>query len=459
MKDFEFSGRRGRRRSGVTIARDLELLEPRIVLNSGATPLPFMMPFGGTVHMFTVSQIGGNSSRAVVNVAQPTVNFGIIRTAGGTDVTVDHNYRFEILDDSDQVIAAVEGPDMSTVNDLSVQIGRDRSLFPGGLTTTLPGNPSLDGGANSIRFRFINTEAGLMRMLGPITVCLNRTPVGQADSYTIAEGGSISATDATGSATPANAADNGVIANDSDLDGDTLTAALVAGFGPQHDLGTFTLNANGTFSYQHDGSETTSDSFRYTLSDGQGGTAGPFTASITITPVNDPPINTVPAGTLATAQNTPLIFDGVGNRFSVSDADAGANPIRVTLEADRGTLTLSGVDGLTFSEGDGTDDPRMVFSGSQGQLNAAIDGLTFLPEAGFAGTASVSITTDDLGNAPPPSRVDGPRLGRDPGQQFDPSRSDRRGYGPGRHPRRHRAIGSRPIDPPRSSSRPSPAAW
>jgi VCBS repeat-containing protein len=62
-----------------------------------------------------------------------------------------------------------------------------------------------------------------------------------------------------------NVAAPGVLANDVEVDGLALTAIQVSG--PLH--GTLTLNANGSFAYVHDGSETTSDSFTYKASDGR----------------------------------------------------------------------------------------------------------------------------------------------------------------------------------------------
>ena len=56
----------------------------------------------------------------------------------------------------------------------------------------------------------------------------------------------------------------GVLANDTDAENDTLTAVLVRTV--SH--GTLTLNGDGSFTYVHYGSETTSDSFTYRASDG-----------------------------------------------------------------------------------------------------------------------------------------------------------------------------------------------
>ena len=71
---------------------------------------------------------------------------------------------------------------------------------------------------------------------------------------------------------------------DADLPGDTLTVNTTPVVDVSH--GTLTLNANGTFSYVHDGTENFTDSFTYEVSDGAGGT-DTATVTITITPADD----------------------------------------------------------------------------------------------------------------------------------------------------------------------------
>ena len=89
-----------------------------------------------------------------------------------------------------------------------------------------------------------------------------------------------------------------------------------------------------------------------------------------------------------------MLPEARGRRPSSRDTP---NPVQVTLTATSGTITLSGVAGLTFAGGDGTGDATMTFSGTLGDVNAALAGLTFTPTLNFAGSAALAISTNDLG--------------------------------------------------------------
>ncbi|MDQ7781623.1 MAG: DUF4347 domain-containing protein, partial [Desulfomonilaceae bacterium] len=124
--------------------------------------------------------------------------------------------------------------------------------------------------------------------------------------------------------------------------------------------------------------------------------------AITISAVNDAPVNTVP-GTQSTDEDTPIVFNQAnGNLISVFDVDADPGELRVTLNATNGMVTLSGTTGLTFLSGDGTDDVSTIFTGTQANINAALDGLVFTPfNEGFDYTtadAALQIITNDQGN-------------------------------------------------------------
>src|SRR5207253_6725931 len=77
----------------------------------------------------------------------------------------------------------------------------------------------------------------------------------------------------------------GVLANDTDADGDTLTAVLVTG--PIH--GTLTLNPNGSFTYTPAANYNGPDQFVYQAYDGAN-YSNPATVALTVVPVNDAPV-------------------------------------------------------------------------------------------------------------------------------------------------------------------------
>ena len=110
-------------------------------------------------------------------------------------------------------------------------------------------------------------------------------------------------------------------------------------------------------------------------------------------PPNLTPLNFGPLQQVA-SEDTALVFSTAnGNALSVFDDGTGI--LTVTLKAAHGTLSLNGTAGLTFGGGGGTDDATMSFSGSQAAINAALDGMTFKPDADYTGSASISLTTGD----------------------------------------------------------------
>src|SRR5207237_8079099 len=119
-------------------------------------------------------------------------------------------------------------------------------------------------------------------------VAVDAAPVANNDSYNVNEGGTLSVSAPGG------------LGNDTDVDSGSLTAVLVSA--PSH-ASSFSLNANGSFTYVHDGSETTSDSFTYKANDGTLD-SNVATVAITINPVNDAPVITA-GGTLTYTENDP----------------------------------------------------------------------------------------------------------------------------------------------------------
>ncbi|MBC7128925.1 MAG: tandem-95 repeat protein, partial [Thermoplasmatales archaeon] len=106
----------------------------------------------------------------------------------------------------------------------------------------------------------------------------------------------------------------GVLGNDSDIDGDTLTAILVSS--PSH--GSLTFNSNGSFTYTPDANYHGTDSFTYKANDGQAD-SNIATVYITINSVNDPPIAN--DDYYSTNEDTQLVVNAPGVLGNDSDID------------------------------------------------------------------------------------------------------------------------------------------
>jgi len=96
---------------------------------------------------------------------------------------------------------------------------------------------------------------------------VNNAPVANNDNYS------------TPQDTTLNVVAPGVLGNDTDADGDPLTAAQLSSAGN----GSATLNANGSFSYTPNAGFTGNDSFSYEAHDNNGGISAPATVTITVT--------------------------------------------------------------------------------------------------------------------------------------------------------------------------------
>ena len=128
----------------------------------------------------------------------------------------------------------------------------------------------------------------------------NLPPLGNDDFYAVVEGESFSAINLEGSL--GNDEFNGVLVNDSDPESGPLLATVLT---PPSYAVDFVFNEDGSFYYEHDGSESFEDSFVYAVSDGINLAVGQ--ASISISPTNDNgPLFSEPEYLAAVPESTPV---------------------------------------------------------------------------------------------------------------------------------------------------------
>ncbi|MBS0495873.1 MAG: tandem-95 repeat protein, partial [Proteobacteria bacterium] len=145
-------------------------------------------------------------------------------------------------------------------------------------------------------------------------------------------------------------------------------------------------NTSFTFQVQDDGG---------TLYGGSDIDATARTMTINVTPVSQPPVNTVPGAQTTNEDTNRVLSAANGNAISISDADAGGNPMQVTLSVTNGTLTLGSVSGLSFVAGNGVANATMTFRGTLANINAALNGLAYTPTANYNGPATLTLRTVD----------------------------------------------------------------
>jgi VCBS repeat-containing protein len=193
-----------------------------------------------------------------------------------------------------------------------------------------------------------------------ITVGPDFPPVPAADAYTTAEGSTLTVPAATG-----------LLANDNDPD--TAHSSLTATLGTPPAHGSVVVNPDGSFVYTHDGSETTSDTFTYVVTDGITA-AAPATVTITITPVNDAPV--LNNQTVMLAEDTPTAIN-----VTATDAEGDALTYQLLQAPSHGSLsgTLPNVTYTPNANYHGTDSFVVVASDGKAQSSAATISLTITP--------------------------------------------------------------------------------
>ncbi len=160
---------------------------------------------------------------------------------------------------------------------------------------------------------------------------VNDTPVAVGDVYSTDEDVVLSVPAA-----------GGVLANDSDIDGDTLSAVLVDSTA----YGTLDLAADGSFVYTPAANYYGPDSFTYKASDGQAESAL-VTVQLTVNPLNDAPV--AQADTYNIDEDGELTVAAPGVLANDSDADGDALVVELFNGTTHGSLTLNADGSFTYT--------------------------------------------------------------------------------------------------------------
>src|SRR5207247_1846708 len=183
------------------------------------------------------------------------------------------------------------------------------TLNPDGSFSYSP-NPDYNG-ADSFTYKVSDGALESAPATVNITInAVNDAPVAAADSYTSSED------------TTMVVLAPGILGNDTDAEGDALTASVVSG--PSH--GTLTFNADGSFSYTPAANYNGTDSFTYKVNDGTVD-SNVATVTITINAVDDAPV----AGNnnYTTNENTTLTVAAPG--VLGNDTDVEGDPLTAIL--------------------------------------------------------------------------------------------------------------------------------
>ena len=141
-------------------------------------------------------------------------------------------------------------------------------------------------------------------------------------------------------------ATSGVIANDTDVDGDQIHAILVSG---PSNAASFTFNVDGTFVYTPTANFNGVDSFTYKVNDSSVD-SNVATVTLTVNAVNDDPTN---AGSLPSDISvTEDVSSNVDlSAVDFSDVDAASGSLTVTLTTSTGG-NLTAAAGTGYGDGE-----------------------------------------------------------------------------------------------------------
>jgi VCBS repeat-containing protein len=325
-----------------------------------------------------------------------------------------------------------------SVNDVDGNLATAQlSVTNGALNVSLAGGATISAGANgSSTLTLSGTQAQINAALASLSYQGNADFNG-ADTLTVLSTDANGATDSDAVAITVTAVNDGpvntvpgaqTVSEDTalpiggvsvnDIDGNLATTRLTVSNGALNVSlaggatisaganGSSTLTLSGTqaqinaalasLSYQGNADFNGADTLTVLSTDANGATDSDPVA-ITVTSVNDGPMNTVP-GAQSVNEDTVLAIAGV----SVNDVDG--NLATTQLSVANGTLNVSLAGGATVSAG-ANGSSTLTLSGTQAQINAALASLSYQGNADFNGADTLTVLSTDANGAPTPTRL------------------------------------------------------
>ena len=219
---------------------------------------------------------------------------------------------------------------------------------------------------------------------GTVTVTVtpqNDPPVAAADAATLAEGATTTID---------------LAANDSDVDDALDLTSIQIVSGPSY--GSVLLNGDGTVDYTHDGSETTADTFTYTIRDATGAVSNTATVNLTVTPVDDAPVLT--ANALVIAEGSTVVLSAT--ELAATDSETANSALQFTVSGVTGgqfeLVSNAGVAITTFTQAQLTaGDVQFVHDGNEA---APTYSVSVFDGALTTGPQAAAITFTNVNDAP-----------------------------------------------------------
>lgn len=316
--------------------------------NTSLTYSPAGNFFGSDSFTYTISDGHGGAATAAVHVTVTNVE----------DAPDANNDLATIAEDSGantiNVLANDTDADGDSLTITSVTQGAHGSVASSVAALTYAPASNFFG-SDSFTYTISDGHGGTDSATVFVTVTnVNDPPVADVNSYTINQD------------TILNVAAPGVLGNDTDVDGDSLTSVLVGNVAH----GTLTLSANGSFTYTPTMGFAGTDSFSYKANDGHVD-SNTVAVTIHVLDTQPPAINSSIATGVMWPPNHDLV--NVGFAFNVSDNSGGA----ITTQLD----VFSDEDDVRSESGDQSPDARNIASGTlrlRSERSAKGDGRVYL---------------------------------------------------------------------------------